>query len=73
MSPDLTPRERQVCNLLVMGMSNKEIAKVLGISSRTVDDHRSQVLSKCDVRGVVHLVRAVYGLGNPPAREAIDA
>jgi DNA-binding NarL/FixJ family response regulator len=58
----LTPREREVCELLCLGKVNKEIATELGISSRTVEDHRAIILRKCDVRNVVELVRVVYGL-----------
>lgn len=59
----LFPRERQVCKLLVLGKSNKEIAIELGISSRTVESHREHILKKLQVRNVVELVRAVYGIG----------
>lgn len=68
MTAYLTPRERQVCDMLVQGMNGKEIAGELGISWRTVEEHRHNILTKYEVRGVVNLVRAVYGLGDPPAR-----
>ncbi len=56
----LTPREKQVCGLLVRGFMNKEIAMSLGISDRTVEEHRAQVLAKHDVRNAVELTRVVY-------------
>jgi DNA-binding NarL/FixJ family response regulator len=44
--PDLTAREREVLGLLAEGMANKQIAKVLGISVRTVTVHVSNLLRK---------------------------
>lgn len=54
--PTLTPREHQVLNLIVSGHANKEIAKVLGISIKTVEKHRSSVMTKLDVRSIGQLV-----------------
>jgi FixJ family two-component response regulator len=53
----LTPREREVMDLLVIGKSNKGIAYELGISQKTVDFHRAHVLEKMGVDSVVQLVR----------------
>ncbi len=64
---DLTRRERQVMDLLVLGKSNKTIAFELGISQKTVDFHRTNVLSKAGVATVVELVRLVHKAGE--ARE----
>ncbi len=52
----LTPREREVMDLLVEGRANKVIADRLGISIRTVEVHRARVLSKLGVRNAVELV-----------------
>lgn len=52
----LTPREREVMDLLVEGRANKVIADRLGISIRTVEVHRARVLSKFGVRNAVELV-----------------
>ena len=56
----LTARERQICGYLCKGWENKEIAVKLGISPRTVEDHRMHILKKSKVRNIVELVRAVY-------------
>src|SRR5580698_6939447 len=44
----LTPREHEVLDLLVTGKSNKEIAKVLGTSPRTIDVHRARVFQQLE-------------------------
>jgi two-component system, LuxR family, response regulator FixJ len=61
----LTPRERQVMELLVVGNSSKEIATALGLSVRTVEGHRREVLRKMDVDSAVQLARAVTGVRRP--------
>ncbi|MDO8933330.1 MAG: response regulator [Rhodocyclaceae bacterium] len=53
----LTPREQEVMNLVVGGYHNREIAKKLGISVRTVEVHKSHVMSKLGVDSVADLVR----------------
>lgn len=53
----LTPRERQVWELVVKGDSNKEIAKILGIRQRTVEAHRASVMKKIGARSIAELVR----------------
>jgi DNA-binding NarL/FixJ family response regulator len=55
----LTERERQVLQLIVDGKSNKEIAATLGISSKTVSVHRTNVMAKLDVQTTVELIRYV--------------
>ncbi len=52
----LTPREREVLELLVIGKSNKEIARELGTSPRTIDVHRSHVFGKLDADTLPDLV-----------------
>ncbi|MCR9275642.1 MULTISPECIES: LuxR C-terminal-related transcriptional regulator [Mameliella] len=54
--PDLSERERQVLNLVVAGRSNKEIAQILGISVKTVDRHRTNLMQKLDVHSVAQLI-----------------
>jgi len=45
--PELTPRETQVLKLLMLGYSNKEIARSLGMLNNTVRVHVSSILKKC--------------------------
>ncbi|MGH2671047.1 MAG: response regulator [bacterium] len=53
----LTPREREVFHLVVEGKTTKEIARSLGISLKTADNHRSRVLAKLGVHNTAELVR----------------
>lgn len=53
----LTPREKQVMQLVVDGAANKVIAIDLGLSERTVEIHRAKVMEKMDARSVAHLVK----------------
>ena len=53
----LSPRERQVTDLVVAGQSSKAIARVLRISHRTVEQHRGHVLAKLGLQSVADLVR----------------
>jgi FixJ family two-component response regulator len=55
----LTPREREVVDLLVKGESSKVIAAQLHISPRTVDVHRSHIMEKLGVRSIAELVAIV--------------
>lgn len=54
----LTPRERQVMDFLVGGLQNKEIARKLDISPRTVELHRAKVMEKLSAHTVSDVVRA---------------
>jgi DNA-binding NarL/FixJ family response regulator len=53
----LTPREREVIQLLAEGHRNKQIAQRLGISIKTVDTHRTTLMRKIGVNSIVELVR----------------
>ena len=55
----LTPREREVLDLLVTGLPNKAIANALGASPRTIEVHRGRVLDKLQARSLPELVRVV--------------
>jgi two-component system response regulator FixJ len=54
---ELSAREREVFDLLVAGLQNKEIGRKLGISPRTVQVHRGRVMEKLDANSVQDLVR----------------
>lgn len=58
----LTPREREVFNLLVAGDANKVIAYRLDISIRTVEIHRARVMDKMKARSLPELVRLAMAL-----------
>jgi DNA-binding NarL/FixJ family response regulator len=58
----LTPRERELVQLLAEGKSNKEAADALGISLNTVETHRKNVMSKLRLRSAPDLVR--YAIRN---------
>lgn len=53
----LSSREREVVTLISEGLSSKEIASSLGIAARTVDAHRSRVMSKLGIHKITGLVR----------------
>jgi DNA-binding NarL/FixJ family response regulator len=53
----LTSREREIVQLLGEGKSNKDIARLLDLSVKTVETHRSAVLRKLDLSSLVDLVR----------------
>ena len=65
----LSARERQTLNLIVAGRSNKEIAETLGISAKTVDRHRTNLMQKLDVHSVAQLIAFALreGLIDPAA------
>ncbi|WP_246505012.1 AroM family protein [Microvirga antarctica] len=61
----LTPRERQVLSLAAEGLSNKAIGRQLGISPKTVEIHRSKVMSKMEVSSTGALIRLVVSAEHP--------
>jgi FixJ family two-component response regulator len=64
---DLTPREFEVCRLVIGGLLNKEIGAELGITLRTVKTHRARVMQKMGVISVAELVRVAQQAGVAPA------
>lgn len=62
----LTPRERDVLQQLIIGNPNKVIAYELGISPRTVEVHRARVMEKMQARNLSHLVRMALAAGLDP-------
>ncbi len=59
----LTPREREVMIEIVKGGANKEIARTLDVSPRTVEVHRQKVMTKMEAGSVAELVRMGLALG----------
>jgi two-component system, LuxR family, response regulator FixJ len=55
----LSPRELEVVRLLVVGHSNKIVAHELGLSPRTVEHHRSNIMRKVSPRNILDVLRAV--------------
>ena len=59
----LTPRERQVFELVIRGKINKQIAHELGTTERTIKAHRQQVMEKAKVQSLAELVSMAERLG----------
>jgi len=60
---DLTSREAEVLQLIAEGFSNKQIASELGISIKTVEKHRQQVMNKLNIHDVAGLTRYAISKG----------
>ena len=60
--PMLTPREREVIQLLAEGKSSKEVACLLNLSTKTAETHRSNIMRKLDIHSIRDLV--VYAVKN---------
>jgi two-component system response regulator NreC len=58
----LTPREREVLQLLTEGKTNKEIGVVLGVTTKTAETHRAHILTKLNLHSMSELVR--YAIRN---------
>ena len=59
----LTRREQEVLTLVATGTSNKEAARQLRLSTRTIEDHRAKIMKKVGVRNAAELIRRIYGEG----------
>jgi two-component system response regulator FixJ len=72
----LTPRERSVMELVVLGHSNREIATQLGVSIKTVEAHRNKVMEKTQADSLADLVRLAMACGavaNEPRKPNQDS
>lgn len=58
----LTPRQREIVQLLAEGNSSKKISAILGISVKTVDTHRATIMRRLDAHSIVDIVR--YAIRN---------
>jgi RNA polymerase sigma factor (sigma-70 family) len=59
----LTPREQEVMKYIVNGTSNKHLAETLGVSSRTIEVHRSRIMAKMDASSLPELVCMALTIG----------
>jgi DNA-binding NarL/FixJ family response regulator len=71
-SGPLSGREREILQLLAENKSNKDIAKALGISVRTVETHRRSVMQKLDANSIVELVHYAIRNGIVQTTKATD-
>lgn len=62
-SPILTPRQREVLQLIAEGLTTKEIAKTLGLGVKTVETHRNQMMETLDIHRIADLVRYAVRTG----------
>lgn len=59
----LSPRQREVLRLITLGRTTKQIAQELGISVKTVETHRAQLMERLSIRDVAGLVRYAILVG----------
>jgi DNA-binding NarL/FixJ family response regulator len=64
--PKLSPRERDVVQLIAEGLTTKQIAERLFLSTRTVETHRRNIMEKLELRGVAELTRYAIREGLAP-------
>jgi two-component system, NarL family, response regulator NreC len=65
----LSPRERQVLQLIAEGKSMKDIGALLGVSSRTADSHRTKIMEKLALHDTASLVRYAIDIGLIPSEK----
>jgi DNA-binding NarL/FixJ family response regulator len=63
---ELTPRQREIIQLIAEGNSTKDIAFLLKVSVKTVEAHRAQVMARLGIHDVVGLVRYAMRAGLVP-------
>ncbi|MFC0691646.1 response regulator transcription factor [Paraburkholderia humisilvae] len=69
----LTPREREVMDLVVLGRLNKQVACELGTVEKTVKAHRARVMQKMEVSSLAELVRVADKVARAGATHSLDA
>jgi DNA-binding NarL/FixJ family response regulator len=57
----MTAKQQRICDLITLGKHTKEIAFEVGISTRTVEDHRLEIFKKVGVRNAVELTLKMRG------------
>jgi DNA-binding NarL/FixJ family response regulator len=59
----LTPRQREILQLIAEGHSTQEIAQILDLSVKTVETHRTQLMERLDIHDIANLVRYAIRMG----------
>jgi FixJ family two-component response regulator len=65
---DLTPREREILDQVWGGCTNRSIAQQLGISIKTVEAHRANIMEKLNANTVADLLKIALGQAATPAK-----
>jgi two-component system CheB/CheR fusion protein len=65
----LTPRQREIMDRVLAGQPSKIIAADLGISQRTVENHRASIMTKTGTRSLPALARLALAAAAPPAAD----
>jgi DNA-binding NarL/FixJ family response regulator len=71
--PRLTSRETETLQLIAEGYGNKQIAAILGISIKTVEKHRQQLMEKLNLHDIAGLTRYAIAKGMVEANSALPA
>lgn len=66
----LSEREREVLGLIVVGLTNKEMGRALGVSPRTVETHRANLFAKLEIDSLAQLVRHYATLAEENAEQS---
>jgi DNA-binding NarL/FixJ family response regulator len=59
----LTPRQREILQLIAEGRTSKEISQILGVSLKTVETHRAELMARLDIHDIAGLVRYAIRVG----------
>jgi DNA-binding NarL/FixJ family response regulator len=59
----LTTRQREILQLIAESKTNKEIARILGVSLNTIDNHRTQLMGRLNIHDIAGLVRYAIAIG----------